>query len=137
MSSLRILGLSYLATASLFTLALVFSDHAARRMVSLQEADLLSRQFQTQILAPVLQFARVEDEKVFDPQVSVPLAAPGPNDARVLAHVQVPAMPRRLVTAPLIDAPDASELGPTIIAPDLPDAETGAADGYGGSTPPP
>ena len=137
MSSLRILGLSYLATASLFTLAIVFSDHAALRVVTEQEAGLLSRQFQTQLLAPVLQFARIEDEKVFDPQASVPLTAPDPNDARFLAHVQVPAMPRRLVIAPLIETPNTSELGPTIIAPDLPDAAAGAADGYGGSTPPP
>jgi len=137
MSSLRILGLCYLATASLFTLAIFFSDHAALRMVTLQQAGVFSRQLQTQVLAPVLQFARIEDEKVFDPQVSVRVAAPGPNDARVLAHVQVPAMPRRQVIAPLIVAPDISELGPTIIAPDLPDSETSAADGYGGSTPPP
>jgi lipoprotein-anchoring transpeptidase ErfK/SrfK len=137
MSSLRILGLSYLATASLFTLAIVFSDHAALRMVTLQEAGLLSRQFETEVLAPVLQFARIEDEKVFDPQVSVPLTPAGPNDARVLAHVQVPAVPRHQVIAPLIAAPNISDLGPTIIAPDLPDAESSAADGYGGSTPPP
>ena len=139
MSSLRILGFSYLATASLFTLALFFSDHAALRMVTEHKAALLSRQFQTQFLAPVLQFARIEDEKIFDPQVTVPLTPSGPNDARVLAHAQVPAMPRRLVTAPLIEAPDTSELGPTIIAPDLPDveSESGVADGYGGSTPPP
>jgi hypothetical protein len=137
MSSLRILGLSYLATASLFTLAIVFSDHAALRMVTGQEAGFLSRQLQTQLLAPVLQFARIEDEKVLDPQVSVPLSPAGPNDARVLAHVQVPAMPRRQVAAPLIATPDISELAPTIIAPDLPDSESGAAGGYGGSTPPP
>ena len=137
MSSLRILGLSYLATASLFTLAIFFADHAILRMMTAQEAGFLSRQFRAQVLAPVQQFARIEDEKVFDPQVSVPLKPPGPNDARVLAHVQVPAMPRRLVGAPLIESPSTSELAPTIIAPDLPDAESDAADGYGGSTPPP
>jgi hypothetical protein len=144
MSSLRILGLSYLATASLFTLAIFFSDHSALRLVAERNAALLSRQFQARLLTPVLQFARIEDEKIFDPQASVPLAPPGPNDARVLAHAEVPAMPRRLVVAPVIEAPDTSELA--IIAPDLPEADSqagasggqaGVADGYGGSTPPP
>jgi hypothetical protein len=137
MSSLRILGLSYLATASLFTLAIVFSDHAVLRVVTEQGANFLSRQFQIQMLAPALQFAHMEDEKVFDPQVSVPLTPAGPNEARVVAHVQVAPMPRRQFTAPSIAAPDVSEMAPAIIAPDLPESESGTADGYGGSTPPP
>ena len=139
MSSLRVLGLSYLATASLFTLAIVFSDHAALRMVTKDEAARLSGEFQTKVRAPVLEFARIQDEKIFDPQARVVLSPPGPNDARVLAHATVPVMLRRLVTVPA-----APEL--TFIAPDLPElpapvnraaAERAAADGYGGSTPPP
>ena len=135
MSSLRILGLSYLATASLFSLAIAFSDHAALRMVTRDEADQLSRQFQATVLTPLLQFARIQDEKLFDPQASVPLAPPVPGEVRTLAHAQVPAMPRRLVTAPDITPPPVSEMEPTIIAPDLPEL-TDRADGYGGSTPP-
>jgi len=137
MSSLRILGLSYLATASLLTLAVVFSDHTALRFVTGQEVDFLSHQYQTQLLAPILQFARVEDEKAFDPQASVPLAPAGPIETRVLAHAEVPATPRRQVAAPLITAPDISEMEPTIIAPDLPQSDGGGADGYGGSASPP
>jgi lipoprotein-anchoring transpeptidase ErfK/SrfK len=143
MTSLRVLGLSYLATASLFTLAIVFSDHAALKMVTQEEAARLSGEFQTRILAPVLEFARIQDEKIFDPQARVALSPPGPNDARVLAHANVPVMPRSQVTAPALTLPE-----PTLIMPDLPEmpepppqaraqAERNAADGYGGSTPPP
>jgi lipoprotein-anchoring transpeptidase ErfK/SrfK len=140
MSSLCVLGLSYLATASLFTLAIVFSDHAALKMVTQEEAARLSGEFQARVLAPVLEFARIQDEKIFDPQARVAVAPPGPNDARVLAHATVPVMPRSLVTAPQIVTPE-----PTLILPDLPEmppqaqaqAERNAADGYGGSTPPP
>lgn len=140
MSSLRVLGLSYLATASLFTLAIIFSDHAALKMVTQEEAARLSGEFQTRVLAPVLEFARIQDEKIFDPQARVAVAPPGPNDARVLAHANVPVMPRAKVTAPAFAVPE-----PTLILPDLPEmpsqaqaqAERNAADGYGGSTPPP
>ena len=69
MSSLRILGLSYLATASLFTLAIVFSDHAALRMVTGKKPAVWPARFQTAVVTPVLLFARIEDEKIFDPQV--------------------------------------------------------------------
>ena len=62
MSSLRILGLSYLATASLFTLAILFSDHAALRMVTGESVQLAAREFQTRVVTPLLLFARVEDE---------------------------------------------------------------------------
>jgi hypothetical protein len=144
MSSLRILGLSYLATASLFTLAIFFSDHAALRMVTNESVQTASREFQVRVMAPILLFARLEDEKLLDPQVTVPLAAPGPNDARVLAHVAVPPMPVRKVIAPAFAPAD-----PTIIMPDLPDlpdvpdapspvaGQTGAGEGYGGSASPP
>jgi lipoprotein-anchoring transpeptidase ErfK/SrfK len=130
MSSLRILGLSYLATASLLTLALVFSDHAALRMVTAQASDNLSHQVRMQIVTPVLEFARIEDEKVFDPQASVPLAAPGSVPA------QAPVIPKRVAAAaPTFAAPE-----PTIIAPDLlelPDiAKPKRARGDVGSTSP-
>ncbi len=142
MSSLRILGLSYLATASLFTLAIFFSDHAALRMVANENVQNAAREFQNRVMAPVLLFARLEDEKLLDPQVTVPLAAPGPNDARVLAHAAVPQMPVRKVIAPAF-APPAE---PTIIMPDLPEApatqppvtsQSGLGEGYGGSASPP
>lgn len=143
MTSLRVLGLSYLATASLFTLAIVFSDQAALRMVTREEAARLSGEFQAKVITPVLEFARIQDEKIFDPQARVALSPPGPNDARVLAHANVPAMPRSQVNAPVLALPE-----PTLIMPDLPEmpepppqaraqAERSAADGYGGSTPPP
>ncbi len=145
MSSLRVLGLSYLATASLFTLAIVFSDHAALRMVTKDEAARLSGEFQTRVLAPVLEFARIQDEKIFDPQARVALSPPprgGGNDAPVLAHATVPSVPRSLVTAPALPemtfiAPDLSELPAQPQAQTQAQAERNAADGYGGSTPPP
>jgi hypothetical protein len=142
MSSLRILGLSYLATASLFTLAIFFSDHAALRMVANENVQNATREFQNRIMAPVLLFARLEDEKLLDPQVTVPLAAPGANDARTLAHAAVPQMPVRKVIAPVF-APQAE---PTIIMPDLPETpeasapvapQTGLGEGYGSSASPP
>ncbi len=115
MSSLRILGLSYLATASLFSLAIAFSDHAALGLMTRQSSDAFARQFQARPVTPVLGFARLEDEKIFDPQVSLPLAAPGPNDARLLAHAVVPRIAEKKV-APQFTAPE-----PYIIAPDLPE----------------
>jgi hypothetical protein len=151
MSSLRILGLSYLATASLFTLAIFFADHAALRMLTDESAQNFAREFQSRVVMPVLQFAHLEDEKILDPQVMVPLAAPGPNDARDLAHVNVPPMPARKVVAPEFTPSE-----PTIIMPDLPDAPAtdipkpsvagasqgqsqsqGQGQGYGGSASPP
>src|ERR1700743_2583171 len=93
MTSSRILGLSYLATATLFTLAIFFSDHAALRMVADKNVQAGSRAFQGRVLMPALQFARLEDEKLLVPQVAVPLIAPGLNDARTLAHAAVPPMP--------------------------------------------
>jgi lipoprotein-anchoring transpeptidase ErfK/SrfK len=134
MSALRILGLSYLATASLFTLAIFMSDHDALRMVTEQEINSLAQQIQDSVVAPALQFARVEDEKIFDPQVSVALAPPGPNDARTLARVApLPVTPNK-VMAPQLPIP-----APTFIAPDLPEVDEGstAGNGYGGSVPPP
>ena len=86
MSALRALGLSYLAAASLFSLALYFSDHAALRMLAGKEWGEFSKTFQARVTAPLLAFARLEDEKMLDPQVSLALAAPGPNDARTFAH---------------------------------------------------
>ncbi len=138
MSSLRALGLSYLATASLFSLAIAFSDHAALRLVTQESLRALSDNFQARVVGPVMQFARIQDERIFDPQVVVPLSPPGPNDARPLdtrttAHVDMPSMPQHAIVAPQITIPE-----PVIIAPDLPDmgtSEMGA--GYGGSAPPP
>jgi hypothetical protein len=139
MSSLRILGLSYLATASLFTLAIFFSDHDSLRMVAGESVQTVAREFQARVMAPVILFARLEDEKLLDPQVVVPLAAPGPNDARLLAHAVVPPKPVRKVVAP--DLTNLSQDVPTIIMPDLPDvpaaATPGAGEGYGGTAAPP
>ena len=83
-------------------------------MMTEEEANNLTNAFQAQVTAPVLAFARLEDEKIFDPQVSVPLSAPGPNDARTYAHAQMPVMPARKV-APQLVAPS-----PFAIVPDLP-----------------
>jgi len=127
MSSLRILGLSYLAAASLFTLAIMFSDHASLRIVTDQAAQFVARQFQSRVMAPVLLFARLEDEKILDPQVSVPLAPPKPNDAPVLAHALVP--PAKKIIAPMLSPSE-----PTITMPELPDA--GKEEGYGTAPPP-
>jgi hypothetical protein len=139
MSSSRILGLSYLATASLFTLAIFFSDHAALRMVADKNAQTASREFRDRVLMPVLQFARLEDEKLLDPQVSVLLAAPGPNDARTLAHAVMPPVPMRKVVAPDLTSSLLQD-APTIIMPDLPDASVATlpdeGEGYGGSASP-
>ncbi len=111
MSSLRLLGLGYLATASLLTLALVFSDHAALRMVTARGLDNLSHQFRTQLVNPVMEFARLEDEKIFDPQASVTLAPSNSTDAPIAA----PHPPKRVAAAaPRFQAPEL-----TIIAPDL------------------
>jgi hypothetical protein len=134
MSALRILGLGYLATASLFTLAIFMSDHAALRMVTQNEINDLSQQFQDSVTTPLLQFARIEDEKIFDPQVSLPVSPPGPNDARTLAHAALPPMISKKVGAAPLSIPE-----PTIIAPDLPDVDDGksAGSGYGGSVSPP
>ena len=115
MSSLRILGLSYLVTASLFCLAILFADHAALSFMTRQGSEAFAHQIQVRLVEPVLAFARLEDEKIFDPQVSVPLAAPSPNDSRLMAHVALPPVPARKIV-PQFLAPE-----PVIIAPDLPD----------------
>ena len=54
MSSLRILGLSYLATASLLTLASVLCVDAALRMVANLTVHNAAREFQNRVMAPVL-----------------------------------------------------------------------------------
>jgi lipoprotein-anchoring transpeptidase ErfK/SrfK len=120
MSSLRILGLSYLATASLFSLAIVFSDHAALGVVTRESREAFVQQFQTRLVSPLLTFARLEDEKIFDPQVTVPVAAPGPDDARLLADAVMPSIPPKKV-APHTVAPGPVLSQSYIIAPDLPE----------------
>src|ERR1700722_357516 len=115
MSSLRILGLSYLATASLFVLAIAFSDYAALGLMTREGSEALALQFQSSLVNPMLTFARLEDEKIFDPQVVLPVAAPGPNDARLLAHAVMPRIPAKKIV-PQFVAPQ-----PYIIAPDLPE----------------
>ncbi len=127
----------------MFTLAIVLSDHAALRMVTETEVGGLSRQFQDSVVTPLQQFARLEDEKFFDPQVrlskvNLALSAQGPNDARTLAREMPLSVTPRQLAAPQIAVPDAGSLVPTIIAPDLPDIrEDRAASGYGGLAPPP
>src|SRR6185437_9244535 len=96
MSSLRILSLSYLATASLMMFAVVFSDHAALRQATMHGTDAVAGMVRQRLLQPVLSFARLER---FGPTTVVPVSAPGPNDARLLAHVVVPARPMTKVTA--------------------------------------
>jgi hypothetical protein len=123
MSSLRILGFSYLATASLFGLAIACADQTALYMVTDRATEALSREFRARIVTPVLAFARAEDEKFLDrptPPVVLPLAPPGSNDARDLAHVDLPPVPARKVAPRIFVSPE-----PILIAPDLP-ADFGA-----------
>jgi hypothetical protein len=67
MSALRVLGFCYLATASIFALAIAAADqvrlHEAMGAASLAVSD----QFDCSVLRPVLAFARAGDEKFFDP----------------------------------------------------------------------
>lgn len=128
MSSLRILALSYVATALLFTLAIVLADHAALRLVMLETGQSVSQQFQTKVIAPLLLFARLQDEKFLDPQVRVTL--PPPRPAPKLAAL--PPRAEYKVVAPQIT------MDPIIIMPDLPAVEEPPAptpllgQGYGG-----
>ena len=76
----------------------------------------------------------MEDEKIFDPQVSVALSAPGPNDARACWPVrQCRRCRQECCTAP-VAAPASATTGPTFIVPDLPDVPDDS--GYGGTPPP-
>src|SRR5665213_3505038 len=93
MSALRVLGFCYLATASVFALAIASADQARLHDVLDTAGRTVSAGVDRSLLQPVLDFARVVDEQFFDPpqaHIVVALDPPDP-DARAFAHVAVPA----------------------------------------------
>ena len=114
MSALRVLGLCYLATASLFALAIATADQA-RLQEALDSAHHgFSHQIGQSVIQPLLAFARAEDERFVDPpskQVTIALDPVGSEamDGYVPNVRQPPA-----------------QTSPSMIAPDLPRNE---ADG--------
>jgi hypothetical protein len=126
MSALRVLGFCYLATASLFALAIAAADQVQLRDTLDAASNTVSDQVDHGLLRPLLAIARIADEQFFDPpqnQVAIALNAPGPDDARNYAHA---AMPARRQTR-LVDLPRLPSIVPLMIAPDLPPLETETA----------
>jgi len=123
MSAFRVLGFCYLATASIFALAIAAADQARLRDAADAAGRRMADQIEGGMLQPVLNFARAVDQQFFDPpqrSATLALGAPGPNDARTYAHATVPPRPQ----ARLVDRPPPEAIEPLMIAPDLPPLET-------------
>lgn len=67
MSAFRVLGFCYLATASIFALAIAAADQARLHEAVDRAGQIVSDRFDRSLLQPVLAFARASDEKFFDP----------------------------------------------------------------------
>jgi L,D-transpeptidase catalytic domain len=126
MSALRILGFCYLATASMFALAIVSADQARLRDTMEAASNRVSGGIGYSVLRPLLAIARAADEQFFDPprdHIAIALNPPEPSEARRYARATEPA--RRQFR--LVDQPRPPSIAPLMIAPDLPPMETEAA----------
>jgi hypothetical protein len=99
-------------------LAVFFSDHAALRMIAGKSTDAIARKARARLLQPIISFARLETHR--DPQAGIPVSAPGPNDARLLAHAAVPSRMAAKVAAPA--DPDSLIVLPELADIDVPPA---------------
>src|ERR1700744_1794012 len=106
MSALRVLGFCYLATASLFALAITAADPDELHYQLGAAGHAAAHRVAQDVVHPLQAFAHAADEKFFDSparHVAVARAGPGPNDARTYAHATVPPVPeKRLVGEPPI-----------------------------------
>jgi len=110
--------------AAFFALALATADQARLHDAMDKASEAAADRIGDDLLRPVLAFARVLDEKIFDPpkpHVVIALPAPGPNDMRTYAKATVPPRPPvRLIDRP---PPSPEFVEPLFIAPDLPQFE--------------
>lgn len=119
MSALRVLGFCYLATASLFALAITGADPDELHYAMDETGKAAANRFAATVTQPLLAIVRAEDERFFDPPAKsarIAMKGPGPNDARTYAHAIVPPVPEKR----LVDEPPLPLASPLLIAPDLP-----------------
>jgi hypothetical protein len=119
MSALRVLGFCYLATASMFALAIASADQARLRDAMEAASGSVSSRVGQGVLRPLLAIARIADERFFDPpqsQIALALNPPEPDQTHRLARAAAPA--RRQFR--LVDQPRPPSIEPLTIAPDLP-----------------
>jgi hypothetical protein len=122
MSALRILALSYLASASVFVVAATLIAHpqtAAQLGAASHEAAVL---IDRALWQPAAEFLfRPSREEDTSPVVRLTLAPPGPNDARTLARARImPPVPHAVSpTDDRITDPDFAAAAQLTILPDL------------------
>jgi lipoprotein-anchoring transpeptidase ErfK/SrfK len=127
MSPLRVLGFCYLATASLFVLALASADQARLHAVLDGAGATVSRRLDATLGRSLREFAHDMDVKFFHPpqqHAVLELAPPTPGEERSYAHATLPPIaPRRLIDQQGTQE-KVAELPPLLtIAPDLPALE--------------
>jgi hypothetical protein len=121
MSALRLLALSYLAAASMFVVTAAFQAHPG-----------LAAGFAARVWRPALALAQRPDMALLDsldtmPRARIDIAPPGPNDARTLAHVTLPPLPRGRLVDDHFREPEFSASVTVLVAPDLPPGQIAQA----------
>jgi len=127
MSALRVLGFCYLATASLFALALMSADQAQLHAVLDGAGATVSRRLDATLWRSLREFAHGMDARFFhppQPRASLELAPPAPGEERTYARTTLPPItPKRLIDQKSADE-KLVDLPPLLtIAPDLPALE--------------
>ncbi|HEY2835347.1 MAG TPA: L,D-transpeptidase [Rhizomicrobium sp.] len=127
MSPLRVLGFCYIATASLFVLALASADQARLHAVLDGAGATVSRRFDTTLWRSFREFAHGMDARFFhppQPQATLELMPPAPGEERTYAHATLaPITSKRLIDQESADE-KLADLPPLLtIAPDLPALE--------------
>ena len=84
----------------------------------------LAAGFAASVWRPALSFAQRQDVALLDsldtmPRARIDIAPPGPNDARTLAHVTLPPLPRGRLVDDHFREPEFSASVTVLIAPDL------------------
>jgi lipoprotein-anchoring transpeptidase ErfK/SrfK len=125
MSALRLLALSYLAAASIFVVAAALQAHPGLVGGWHLVCQGFARNFAARVWQPALAFALGQDAALLDsiaamPRARIDIAPPGPNDARTLAHVTLPPLPRGRLVDDHFREPEFSASVTVLIAPDLP-----------------
>jgi len=121
MSTLRVLGVAYLDSASAFVMAATFAAHPTLTPFLKGQARAVAEGFQAGVLTPAREFARRERAAIFEkdePVRTIAIAPPQPGELRTYAHSSVPPIRPHHVTGQ-VNPQFAARLG-DIIAPDLP-----------------
>lgn len=118
MSALRVLGLAYLVSASIFAMAASFAAHPWLSPLLKEQTITVAGNFQQMVWKPAVGFARREESLFFHQQPRAIAAAPQQHMGRAVQWTR-PAVARHELTGET--APQFIALADKIVLPDLPD----------------